>query len=103
MSTTLQQVTSITCDNDAGFDMHFQVGWSGGTTNPTGNYPIDQARTIPLDNLGIPANAQVWPIVHAVLGKTKTGPPVLYVPGSANAATYQVKGTTLDYSVNLLG
>lgn len=74
--------------------------WVGAANS--GDYPIGQTRTIDGQPLNLPAGAQMKPEVHAVLGRTHDGDPVEYQP-NGETATYEVKGTTLFYSVKLIG
>jgi hypothetical protein len=96
-------VQKIACVNDAAFVMSFVVDIAGKfKTASSGNYPIDQTRTIDLGGDPITAGVQIWPVVSAVLGKTESGAPVTYAE-NGQTATYEVKGTTQNYSVNLIG
>lgn len=98
------EVQKIACANHAGFVMNFEVKTSGGLKTPgSGNYPIDQTRVIDLGKLGVAEGTEVWPVVHAVLGKTHSGDPHVVFSANGQVATYEVKGTTLHYSVKLIG
>jgi hypothetical protein len=101
------EVQKIACVNNAGFVMNFQVAYldeDGNTqvTDNSGNYPIDQTRTIDLAGAGIEEGSFMWPHVHAVLGITKDGEPKVKYAKNGHVGTYEVKGTTLIYSVNLI-
>jgi hypothetical protein len=104
------QVQYISCDNDAGFVMNFSIhyldsngNWQAADWN-SGNYPIDQQRTTPdLASIGVPADAlAIGPNVHAVLGDTEMGTPYVQYAPNGQTATYQVRGTTLNFSVDLI-
>jgi hypothetical protein len=102
------QVQKIACVNDAGFVMSFELEFlDPGTghwvsTANSGDYPIDQTRTIDGQSVNLPAGVSMRPQVHAVLGVTHEGDPVEY-QANGQTATYEVKGTTLFYSVKLIG
>jgi hypothetical protein len=98
----------IACVNNAGFVMNFSVSVlnvEDGTSRvvgDSGTYPINQARVIDLANFGIEEGSLVRPHVNAVWGVSNEGNRyVIYDPDAATA-TYNVTGTTLNYSVNLL-
>ncbi|HXX78604.1 MAG TPA: hypothetical protein VEH81_15745 [Ktedonobacteraceae bacterium] len=105
------ETQSICCINDAGFVMNFWIEWIDSDGNPgwtrtnSGDYPIDQRRTLDLDALNrqgesIPVGAFVRPRVQAELGDSNSGDKyVLYQPGLGNTVSYDVTGTTLNYSV----
>jgi hypothetical protein len=57
---------------------------------------------IKLGELGIADGDDIWPVVHAVFGKTNSGPHVQFAK-NGQTATYEVRGTTLNYSVKLIG
>ena len=105
------QVQYIACTNDAGFVMSFAVKWldQSGEWHTTkwdsGHYPIDQTRTTPdLTTIGVPSDAvAIVPFVDAVLGKNETGSPYVQYATNGHTAVFEVKGTTLDYSVKLIG
>lgn len=97
-------VQKIACANAAGFVMSFYVQTSHGLrTQNSGNYPIDQTRVIDLGPLGLAEGTEIWPVVSAVLGKTVSGDPHVTFSSNGQVATYEVKGTTLNYSVKLIG
>ena len=97
------QAQKIACVNDAGFVMWFQAVCSGGTSNPTGNYPIDQTRVIDLGETPFREGVEFWPEVHAILGKTQSGSDHIQFALNGQTATYEVRGTTLNYSISLIG
>lgn len=108
-----REVQSICCINDAAFDMKFWIEWvnpsdgstAGWTQANSGVYPIDQRRTLDLDALNsqgesIPVGSLVRPRVQAELGESNSGDLyVQYQPGSGSIVSYDVTGTTLDFSV----
>ena len=102
------QVQKIACVNDAGFVMNFELRFIDPSTGQwvgaanSGNYPIDQTRTIDGQTLNLPAGGHMLPEVHAILGETKAGLEVEYQP-NGQTATYDVRGGTLTYSVSLIG
>ncbi|MBW8875816.1 MAG: hypothetical protein JF614_12695 [Acidobacteria bacterium] len=101
----MQQVSKIACNNNGGFVMKFRVRLGTGklSSSWTGNYPVNQSKTMDLRELGLPPGIEVWPEVDAVLGKTKKAREhVVYDPNTENVATYRVSGTTLNISVDLL-
>jgi hypothetical protein len=100
----MPEVQKIACVNDAGFVMSFYVEMAGGLrTESTDNYPIDQSKTIDLGSFPITQGTEIWPVVHAVLGKTESGSPHVNFAENGQTATYEVKGATLDFSVDLIG
>jgi hypothetical protein len=110
-NSVMNQVQKIACVNNAGFVMSFAIQWQDihGSWNITkwnsGNYPINETRTSPdLQQIGVnPTTAVlVTPYVVAELGKDNTGSPCLEYQPNGVIGTYQVKGTTFDYSVELI-
>jgi hypothetical protein len=107
----MSQVQKIACVNNAGFVMNFSIRWQdiNGNWNITswnsGNYPINETRTSPdLKKIGVnPITAVlVTPYVKALLGKHNCGSPFLEYQPNGVIGIYQVKGTTLHYSVELI-
>ena len=96
------EVQKIACVNDAGFVMSFKAVCSGGTSNDSGDYPIDQTRVIDLGETPFRTGIEFWPEVHAVLGKTQSASDHVIFQLNGQTATYEVKGTTLDYSIKLI-
>lgn len=99
-------VQKIVVVNDAGFVLNFSVASlnSIGVASysaPTDNYPIDQSRTIDASTLGIATGTTIFPHVSAIAGNTVDGVRVQYAP-NGQVATYEVQGTTLNYTVTLL-
>jgi hypothetical protein len=97
------EVQKIACVNDAGFVMSFAAVCAGGSTNSSGNYPIDQTRVIDLGESPFRTGIEFWPEVHAVLGKTQSASEHVVFAMNGQTATYEVKGTTLNYSIKLIG
>ena len=105
------QVQTIACVNNAGFVMSFGVeildidhGIEETINNlDSGNYPIDQTRSIDLSSTGIAEGTLVRPQVHAVWGDTNHGDRWVQYTKNGQTATFAVSGTTLNYSVNLIG
>ena len=97
------EVQKIACVNDAGFVMNFRVKTAGGESSSTDNYPIDQSRAIDLAALPFREGLEFWPEVHAILGKTHSAKDHIVFKQNGQTATYEVRGTTLDYSVKLVG
>lgn len=98
------QVQNIACTNNAGFVMNFDVQTASGLkTNGSGNYPINQHRVIDLGNYDLAEGTEMWPVVHAILGRTHSGEPHVQYAKNGQTATYEVKGGTLNYSVKLVG
>jgi hypothetical protein len=106
----MTSVQYIACTNNAGFDMNFSVQYldSSGNWNTTewnsGTYPIDQTRTSPdLGSIGVPSSAlAVTPYVHAILGDHGQGSPFVSYSANGQTGTYEVKGATLNFSVDLI-
>ncbi|MFI6792503.1 hypothetical protein ACIBG4_34765 [Nonomuraea sp. NPDC050383] len=103
------QVENIACVNNAGFVMYFNVEFLDPNTGQfaesppdTGNYPINQTRTIPLDSTQVPVGASVRPRVHADGGENESGDTLVQYAQNGQTATYEVQGTTLDYTVKLI-
>ena len=107
----MTQVQRITCINNAGFVMNFSIRWQDINENwnitqwNSGNYPINETRTSPdLETIGVNPIyvVAVTPYVQAIAGNHKSGSPSVEYQPNDRTATYQVKGTTLDYSVGLI-
>lgn len=97
------EVQKIACTNNAGFVMWFQAETPGGTSDPTGSYPIDQTRVIDLADTPFREGIEFWPEVHAILGKTQSAEQHIVFRLNGQTATYEVRGTTLNYSIKLIG
>lgn len=96
------EVQKIACVNNAGFVMWFQAVTAGGTSDPTDSYPIDQTRVIDLASTPFREGLEFWPEVHAILGKTRSGEHIVFRL-NGQTATYDVRGTTFNYSITLIG
>lgn len=111
----LPQVQKIACTNEAIFTMNFSVAYieddgSTGYTDNSGNYPnwslVNSATppltvTIDLANHEIEEGTIIWPYVQAIAGTgVNGGNKFAYAPNGLTA-TYEVKGTTFNYSVKL--
>lgn len=105
------QVQKIACVNDAGFVMYFNPEYMDPNTGQltesppdSSNYPINQTQTIDLSSSGckVPVGASVRPKVHADGGVNNPGDTFVQYAQNGQVATFQVQGTTLDYSVKLI-
>ncbi|NEO75714.1 hypothetical protein [Moorena sp. SIO4G3] len=96
------EVQKIACTNNAGFVMNFYVDIEGLKTGGSGDYPINQTRTIDVGEYPIGEGFSMKPVVNAVLGKTLAGPSVIF-KRNGQTATYSVTGTTLIYKICLIG
>jgi hypothetical protein len=96
------EVQKIACVNDAGFVMWFSAVTAGGSSDSSGNYPIDQTRVIDLGETPFREGIEFWPEVHAILGKTQSAGDHIVFKMNGQTATYEVRGTTLDYSIRLI-
>lgn len=102
-------VQHLTCANNAAFVMSFEIerldgDQVAGRAGGSGNFPINQTRSIDLagllfDGRPLQVGDRVRVRVHAVLGRTQSGPAVVYAP-SGHTATFSVQGTTQNYSIN---
>jgi hypothetical protein len=97
------EVQKIAVVNDAGFVMSFEAQTAGGKTGSSGTYPIDQSKTIDLGETPFREGLEFWPVIHAVWGKTQSAKDHVVFKLNGQTATYEVRGTTLDYSIKLLG
>jgi hypothetical protein len=97
-------VQRITVVNNAGFTMSYSIATRGGSQSPsTDTYPINQYRTVDLTSTDIPTGTDVRPVVNATAGTTQPGNRYVSFCANGQNATYTVTGTTMDYSVTLLG
>jgi hypothetical protein len=105
-------VDKIVVVNDGGFVMKFWISvnvpgdkklyW---TNNNSGDYAVGQDRTFDLSQgqPAIPPGSTVWPTVKAEGGNQVDGDAKFtYKPGSNRTVTFRARGTTLNYSVNLV-
>jgi hypothetical protein len=104
-------VRAIACVNNAAFVMSFGFEIFDVQIPATvilegvdsGNYPIDQTRSIDLATTGIAEGTPIRPQVRAVWGDTNLGNRWVTYANNGETATYDVRGTTLNYSVDLIG
>ncbi|HEX5740157.1 MAG TPA: hypothetical protein VFY17_01225 [Pilimelia sp.] len=90
--------------NNAGFVLSFApTTRDGQATAGTDQYPINQYRVRDLTDAGLAANTEVRPVVSAVGGDTVAGNTFVSFCANGQTATYTVTGTTLDYTVTLIG
>lgn len=107
----MQVVQTLVCVNNAAFVMSFGIEILDMNTGKTliienldsGNYPIDQSQSIDLSTIGIAEGTWLKPQVYAVWGDTNLGDSFVQYATNGETATYEVSGTTLNYSVRLLG
>ena len=105
----MKKALNIACVNNAAFVMNFSIQWLNDDTGlwetcgwNSGNYPIDQYRKSPdLASIGVPDDAVVRPVVHAMAGLSHEGSPFVRCAGGADTVTYIVAGTTLNFSVKV--
>lgn len=103
----LANIQKISCVNNGGFVMNFKVAYidAGGvertSTTGSGDYPINQWKTIDLSNLdpAIDEGTVVWSKVNAKAGKTLPGDTRFRYKSNNQTVTYMAKGTTQSYSV----
>jgi len=101
----LPRASKICVINHAGFVMEFSAeNTRTGGQKATGRYPIDQTQCIePVSVDGTREGDQFKMHVHAILGKRQdTTRDILYANNNLTA-TFECRGTTLDYSCKLLG
>lgn len=104
------EVQDIACVNNAGFVMSFGIQIQDDDTGldliidglDTGPYPIGQTRVIDLATTGINPGTTVRPHVRARGGIDKLGDRRVRFQPNGQTATYDVRGTTLDFSVRLI-
>ncbi len=98
----MKHVSRITCINNGGFYQMFEIICNGRGVYRSDKYPNPQSRVVDLNHLNLPEGAEVWIVVHAVLGKTKESwEHVIYSRGSSDSAVYRVTGTIWSVSVKL--
>lgn len=106
-----QQVQKICCVNNAAFVMSFEVQyldpstkeWTPISGTNTDNYPVGQSRTVDLSQYSFPQSALLRPYVFAKGGLNQGSDDYVTYAANTNVATYSVTGTTLIYSVTLIG
>ena len=96
----------MTCINHGGYVQEFRVRWffegQEGASKWSRKYPNPQSFTFDLTGLDIPEGAEVWPEVHAILGKTKQSwEHVIYSPQSNDGALYRTTGTIWSVTIRL--
>lgn len=103
------QVENIACVNNAGFVMWFNLEYLDPDTGKfeqsgpdSSNFPINQTEVIDLNSSSVPVGASVRPLVHADGGDNDPGDTLVQYAQNGQTATYEVVGTTLDYSVKLI-
>ncbi|WP_295936689.1 hypothetical protein [uncultured Alistipes sp.] len=93
-------VSRIACQNHGGFVMKFRVKWNGGQSAYSEKFNISRYRSIDLTRLNIPNGAQVWIEVDVVWGKTRSSrESVIYHKDALGPAVFDVRGTTLNYTI----
>ncbi len=106
----MQVVQTLVCVNNAAFVMSFGIEILDMNTGipfiienlDSGTYPIDQNKPIDLSTIGIAEGTCLRPQVRAVWGDTNDGDSFVQYAPNGETATYEVSGTTLNYSVRLL-
>jgi len=97
-------VSRVCVVNNAGFVMNFGVHDCNSDADAprTKNFPIDQHKCLDVSSVPNVTDGQIVRLTtDAVAGKrVMPDPPLRYMPGS-NVATFQCKGTTLDYKCTL--
>ncbi|MBB6346382.1 hypothetical protein ACWGH8_13595 [Nonomuraea muscovyensis] len=95
--------------NNAGFVMHFDLEYLDPNTGKftecgpdSGNFPINQTGVVDLESSSVPVGASARPLVHADGGVNNPGDTLVQYAQNGQTATYEVQGTTLDYSVKLI-
>lgn len=102
----MKTVKKVNCLNNGGFVQEFRIKWrindKEGATPWSVKYPNPQSRSFDLGAEGIPEGAEVWPEVHAILGKTKQAwEHAIFSGKSEDAAFYRTAGTIWSFSVKL--
>jgi hypothetical protein len=103
MGCTVIQAQKVACINHAGFVMSFTAQTKGAQSLPTGDYPINQTRTVDLGQSAFREGLEFWPLVSAELGRTIASDEHFDFAMNGQTVTYEVRGTTLDYSVKMVG
>jgi hypothetical protein len=99
----MNEAQKIECRNRAAFVMSFKAKSANHESAATGNYPVLKSETIDLSVSGFTDGDTVWPEVHAVLGKTISANEQVTYKKNGKKAVYEVRGTTLNYSVEFVG
>lgn len=100
---TMISAQKVACTNHAGFVMSFVAETAGAHSLGTGNYPINQTEVIDLGTSAFREGLEFWPLVDAVLGKTVASADHFIFAMNGQTVTYEVQGTTQDYSVTMVG
>lgn len=97
------EVQKIECRNMAAFVMSFKAKSAAASSESTSNYAVTQSKSIDLAAGDFQVGDVVWPEVHAVLGKTISAEDHITFQMNGKMALYEVRGTTLNYSVKFIG
>jgi hypothetical protein len=97
------QVQKIACVNHAAIVMSFAAEANGTSSASTGHYPVNQTKVIDLSQSGFAAGAECWPKVSAEAGRTIASDDHVTFAMNGQTATYEVRGTTSKFSVDLVG
>lgn len=98
----MKHVSRITCINNGGFIQEFRVICNGGCIYQSDRYANPQSRIVDLNRFNLPEEAEVWIVVHAILGKAKESwERVAYSRNSSDTAVYRTTGTIWSVSVRL--
>src|SRR5207248_3226542 len=97
------EAQKVACTNHAGFVMSFVAQTQGARSFSTGTYPINQTEVIDLGASAFRPGLEFWPVVDAVLGKTEGSSDHFVFAMNGQTVTYEVRGTTQDYSVKMVG
>ena len=98
-------VGKICVTNAAGFVLHFDLKDmdTDSISQDSGDYPIDQTKCLSMSDLANVAEGDlILCRVHAVAGESKDCmDAVRFSANSTETASFNCRGTTLDYSCNL--
>lgn len=98
----LPEVESVCVMNHGGFAMNFQaIDVQTQRSTGSGTYPINQKQCVNLADAG-DEGSEFRVAVHAVGGKDMDGSRNVNYKKNGYSATYQCKGSTLNYHCNLL-
>ena len=103
--TVLPPVSKICIINHAGFVMEFSTeNTRTGSSKTSSRYPIDKTECIEPTSVDGTQDGDEFKVhVHAILGKSQDTNRAVRYANNSLTATYECRGTTLDYSCNLLG
>jgi hypothetical protein len=101
-------VQKIACVNHAAFVMRFSVesirpDGTLATTGQTGNFAVGRTGIIDMAQHGGREGALIRPRVRAVAGTTNSGNVYVQYARNGQTATYEVRGTTLNFRVTRIG